>query len=871
MALSLAEQVALLPPDERDEALRGLDPEALVWDWSFFGRPEQQFPDDESFDIGVYLAGRGSGKTRAAAEWIREKAKKTNEGRLRFLLVARTAADARQVMVSGESGILAVSPPSERPEYKPSIRELIWPNGNSAFITTADEPDSLRGPQAPLALDTPILTTRGWTTMRDTTTEDYVFDERGLPSRVTRIHPIQRAESLYRISFSDGTYIDADGNHLWPTLTAVDTSRLDRIHGRQIIVPTWASYEPTFTRKDSIIPAQQRLIYEMTAQGDTKTKIMQTARVSIKQVKYWRNKFKTGTVPGYPSTVKTTSEIAKTISSRHQIPASPALNIPSEPYALKLPLHPWVLGLVLGDGATRQPGTIASNAEDIDFTVEKLTELGYPARERKNHKIAALGITKVWDTAKFIPEEFFMSSYEDRLALVQGLTDSDGGVEDDGAFRFFNTNKSLVDGYVRLCRSLGLIPRVYSKPDNYRYDVPTKPSWYVHVYSDVSLVTLPRKVERFVPRNSRANFTRTIRSVDLIPARDVRCITVDSPNHLFLAGEGLIPTANSYSWADEIAAWRLTPDKAGMTAWQNLRVATRLGKNPQIIATTTPKRVPVLFDLLEEEKKTGRVLLRRGSTYDNAGNLGAAYLNSLEAQFGHGSQQARQELFGEMLDAIDGALWTDEMITDARYMSLKPPFTPLRLVGVDPSVAENPKDECGIVVVGSTNEPDLYRRNAWVIEDLSIKGSPTAWAQVVVDAARRWQCPVVAEVNQGGALVRNAIHQIDPSITVLEVFSKQGKKLRAEPITLAYTQRRVHHLNVLGDLETQMTTWMPELSSKSPDRVDALVHALTALLIKPPKGFTGGSIQAKSVASRRIQMDPTARRPRPGLGTFRVR
>lgn len=475
MALSLAEQVALLPPEERDEALRGLDPEALVWDWSFFGRPEQQFPIDSSWDIGLYLAGRGSGKTRSAAEWIRERARDSSQGQLRFLLVARTAADARQVMVTGESGILAVTPPSERPEYKPSIRELVWPNGNSAFITTADEPDSLRGPQA------------------------------------------------------------------------------------------------------------------------------------------------------------------------------------------------------------------------------------------------------------------------------------------------------------------------------------------------------------------------------------------------------------HYSWADEIAAWRLTPDKAGMTAWQNLRVATRLGKNPQILATTTPKRVPVLFDLIEEEKKTGRILLRRGSTYDNAGNLGAAYLNSMESQFGHGSQQARQELFGEMLDAIDGALWTDEMIKDARYMSLKPPFTPLRLVGVDPSVAENPRDECGIVVVGSTNEPDLYRRQAWVIEDCSIKGSPTAWAQVVVDAARRWQCPVVAEVNQGGALVANAIHQIDPTIQVLEVHSKVGKKLRAEPITLAYTQKRVHHLNVLGDLETQMTTWMPEVSSKSPDRVDALVHALTALLIKPPKGFTGGSMTARSVASRRFNSGPTGRRERPGLSTFRVR
>jgi phage terminase large subunit-like protein len=117
--------------------------------------------------------------------------------------------------------------------------------------------------------------------------------------------------------------------------------------------------------------------------------------------------------------------------------------------------------------------------------------------------------------------------------------------------------------------------------------------------------------------------------------------------------------------------------------------------------------------------------------------------------------------------------------------------------------------------------------------------------------ARKWGCPVVAEVNQGGALVRNAIHTIDPSIKVLEVHSKYGKALRAEPITLAYEQGRVHHIGYLADLESQMVSWVPG-EGKSPDRVDALVHALTALLIKPPAGFTGGKITAKSMGARRL-------------------
>jgi phage terminase large subunit-like protein len=134
--------------------------------------------------------------------------------------------------------------------------------------------------------------------------------------------------------------------------------------------------------------------------------------------------------------------------------------------------------------------------------------------------------------------------------------------------------------------------------------------------------------------------------------------------------------------------------------------------------------------------------------------------------------------------------------------------------------------------------------------------------------ARKWGCPVVAEVNQGGALVRNAINSIDPTIKVLEVHSKHGKALRAEPTVLAYEQQRVHHVGYLQDLESQMYSWIPG-EGKSPDRVDALVHALTALLIKPPPGFSGGKIRAKSFADRKLGV--TSPNSRPAGRIFRVR
>lgn len=453
MGKSMMERIAALPKEEQAAILQGLDMETLMWDWNAWARPEQLPPPGDDWAIWLLLAGRGFGKTRSAAEWVRRKAKDTSQGQLRFALVARTAADVRDVIVEGESGIISISPPNERPLYEPSKRRLTWPNGNTATCFTADEPDGLRGPQ----------------------------------------------------------------------------------------------------------------------------------------------------------------------------------------------FH--------------------------------------------------------------------------------------------------------------------------------------------------------------------------------------------------------------YAWADEVAAWRQSPDAAGMTSWDNLRVACRLGHSPQIICTTTPKRVPMLYALLNEAEKTGRVVVSKGSTLDNAGNLSGTYLDAITGVYA-GTRLASQELYGEMLSDVEGALWTDELI--GRYReSAFPMSAPLRVIGVDPSVAENPRDECGIVVCASTADRDLYKRNAWVLEDASIHGSPEMWANKVVDMARKYSCPVVAEVNQGGALVTNAIHTIDPNIKVLEVHSKHGKALRAEPVTLAYEQGRVHHINYLADLESQMISWIPG-EGKSPDRVDALVHALTALLIKPPPGFVGGTITAKSVAARRL-------------------
>jgi hypothetical protein len=236
-----------------------------------------------------------------------------------------------------------------------------------------------------------------------------------------------------------------------------------------------------------------------------------------------------------------------------------------------------------------------------------------------------------------------------------------------------------------------------------------------------------------------------------------------------------------------------------MTAFDNLRVGTRLGANPQIMITTTPKRVPLLYSLLKEaEAYPGRVKISRGSTLDNAGNLSSTYLNTIVGVY-EGTRLAAQELFGEMLNDVEGALWVIELIERSRE-SAYPIGTPLRIIGVDPSVAENPRDACGIVVCASTGDRDLYKRHAWILEDATIHGSPETWANKVVEMARKWSCPVVAEVNQGGALVRNAINAIDPNVKSLSIQEEFVIKHGSDSISAATDTAGVTTITTSGGL-----------------------------------------------------------------------
>lgn len=259
------------------------------------------------------------------------------------------------------------------------------------------------------------------------------------------------------------------------------------------------------------------------------------------------------------------------------------------------------------------------------------------------------------------------------------------------------------------------------------------------------------------------------------------------------------------AWADEFASFPSVTGVDGLTAFDNLRLGLRLpvpSDRPRMILTTTPRRVPAMFKILEDAKdpKYG-ITITRGTTYENLGNLAEEFRATILGLY-EGTRVGQQELLGEMLEDVEGAIFQQELFDDNRVKAALAGRA-YTVVAVDPSVAERPKDECGIVVVQSTMERDYYRRQLYVVEDNSILGPPSVWAARVAESARRWNCPIVAEGNQGGELVRMAIAQVDSNLPVHIVHATAGKRTRAEPVAAIAQQGRLHMVGWYPELEAQ--------------------------------------------------------------------
>jgi hypothetical protein len=265
-------------------------------------------------------------------------------------------------------------------------------------------------------------------------------------------------------------------------------------------------------------------------------------------------------------------------------------------------------------------------------------------------------------------------------------------------------------------------------------------------------------------------------------------------------------------WFDELAAQK--PE-----AWDQYKFALRLGAHPQTVITTTPRPTKIIKALLDRDD----TLIVRGSTFDNADNLAPSALAELRARY-EGTRLGRQELYGEIIDDVEGALWSRETIETSRVT--KPPHLARIVVAIDPAVTtgEN-SDSTGITVQGVSNDGHYY-----LLADLTTRVSADGWARIAVNAYHEWNADrIVGETNNGGDMIELLLRQVDSTVSYRKVTATRGKIVRAEPIASLYEQHRVHHVGSFPDLEDQMCSYTID-SKASPDRMDAMVWGMTELM-----------------------------------------
>lgn len=300
--------------------------------------------------------------------------------------------------------------------------------------------------------------------------------------------------------------------------------------------------------------------------------------------------------------------------------------------------------------------------------------------------------------------------------------------------------------------------------------------------------------------------------------------------HLYAAEapEALRGPQHDGAWADEAAKWTnlRKQDAEGGTAWDNLLFGLRTGPAPRCVVTTTPRAIAWMKAL--EARKS--VVTVSGSSYVNRANLAPAYYEEVIAPY-EGTRLGRQEIYGELLDDIEGALWQRAILD--QYRVVEAPTLRRIVVAIDPAgrVSDN-ADETGIIVAGVGQNGHGY-----ILADLSGKYRPDEWALKAAHAYHNWKADrIVAEINFGADMVGMVLRTAGQHLPFKELRASRGKRIRAEPVAALYEQGKVHHVGTLSGLEDQQCTWDARTNEASPDRVDALVWALTELMLEGRQG-----------------------------------
>ena len=276
------------------------------------------------------------------------------------------------------------------------------------------------------------------------------------------------------------------------------------------------------------------------------------------------------------------------------------------------------------------------------------------------------------------------------------------------------------------------------------------------------------------------------------------------------------------AWADEPAYW-----KYPMDTWDNLMFTLRLPPMPQVVVTGTPRPTKLIKQIIADPT----FVVTRGTTHENKAHLAPAYYGKIIAKY-MGTRLGRQELDGEVLKDNPGALWSQTRIDELRVVEA--PDLKRIVVAIDPAVTStDTSDETGIIVGGIGLD-----NHGYVLGDLSKQTSPDHWARIAVMAYRTYKADrIVAEVNNGGDLVEVVIRTVDPNVSYDKVHASKGKITRAEPVAALYEQGRIHHVGNFPELEDQLCDYDPNVSTKSPDRLDALVWCFTNLMLEMGAGW----------------------------------
>ncbi len=702
-----------------------------------------------------------------------------------------------------------------------------------------------------LDVNTDILTTKGWKKLYEIKENDYVYNLQGKHVRVVQAHPITLIDG-YELTFDTGEKIKACKNHLWYTISKIEDKQIRR--GKRI-------------------------------SGTVKT----TQQV-IESLKYLKRE------------------------TNHRIPICQPLQL-SEKILL---ISPYLLGIWLGDGAsanaeiTCNDKEIIQRIENLGYNITHTREIQYLigaksfkrdaktgqfiSNESVHTKLVSLNLIK----NKHIPKIYLQASESKRLELLKGLMDSDGYCEKTGWCEYVSIKKKLAHDVFQLILSLGIKARIYDNESRF-YGKLMGRRYRIYFKTAKMVFNLERKKQRQLNATNNQmsrHENRFIVDAKKIKKCEMRCLTVDSVDGLFLVTKSLIATHNTRTgaetiriwkennpilhlvgrtagdvrdtmiegesgilacspdhdrphyepskrrvtwnngakavlfsaeepdalrgpqcykaWADELATWKYDQD-----SWDMLQMGLRLGDNPQCIITTTPKPTKLIRELLKDDN----TIITNGTTYENKTNLSGSFFDFIIKKY-EGTSLGRQELLAELLEDIEGALWSMRNIEQNRVTKL--PELKRIIIPIDPAAtATKDSDETGIIPVGIDHDNIGY-----VLEDVSGIYSPNDWANTAISAYNRLNADrVIGEANNGGDMIEAILRNIDRSVSYKKVWASKGKQVRAEPIAALYEQNRVKHYGNLSELETEMTTWEAMAGDKSPNRIDSLVWGLTELML----------------------------------------